>query len=197
MSFFAQSPLPLDPNPRPKKKRRPALSCVTCRDRKLKCDKERPRCGRCVQSGPDQPCVYVETPARHSLPAYQHQLDAPPPNYNHPPLRSFRQFGQSRSPVDAASTARDQNPQPETPNLESRLARLEKILVQAVNQSTLDLPSASLTNHGSPVSKLPPVNPNEQEESLVYPGSYRGYGLTHPAMLVCKVVLPDLQCLRH
>lgn len=46
-----------DINPTPKKRRRPALACVECRRRKVKCDRNLP-CRRCVQNSAD--CTYVE-----------------------------------------------------------------------------------------------------------------------------------------
>ena len=39
---------------------RPIKSCLTCRDRKKRCDKGRPVCGNCVQNpDPNKPCVYA------------------------------------------------------------------------------------------------------------------------------------------
>ncbi|EKG16455.1 hypothetical protein MPH_06231 [Macrophomina phaseolina MS6] len=203
MTSNSNAPFPPDLNPRPKKKRRPALSCVTCRDRKLKCDKERPRCGRCVHTGPDQPCVYIENQGRAG-----YQAEARPHDYMHSAAaRSVRQIHHNpqtaRSPFDATTTAShgSSNPQAENPNLESRLARLEKILVQAVNQSALDKeaveyaigsPADASAQNGSPedtplvVPKLPPMQRSD-EDFMNYPGSYRGYGLTHPAMLLAEM----------
>ncbi|KAL1618968.1 hypothetical protein SLS56_010339 [Neofusicoccum ribis] len=202
MASFASAPFPPDLNPRPKKKRRPALSCVTCRDRKLKCDKERPRCGRCVQTGPDQPCIYLETPARRPQTTHQQQPwpgGAPPSYVASQPSRAIREF--DPTPASSRSPLEDATRPSEPPNLESRLARLEKILVQAIDQSAIgtlydDAAAAKATPplDASPpeipagVPKLPPVHRSEHEEILVYPGSYRGYGLSHPAMLVCKFV---------
>lgn len=208
MTSPSNAPFPPDLNPRPKKKRRPALSCVTCRDRKLKCDKERPRCGRCVQTGPEQPCIYIENQGR-GPPAGYAQREAQHHDYIHSAAaRSVRQIDQNpqttRSPLDATATSNDGTQHAEAPDLESRLARLEKILVQAVNQSALDKdaveyaiasPLDTSTQNGSPqdvppvVPKLPPML-RFDEDFMNYPGSYRGYGLTHPAMLVCKVVRP-------
>jgi hypothetical protein len=49
--------------PEPRKRRRPPLSCVQCRRRKVKCDRNLP-CNRCIQSK-DTLCVYdPETPTR-------------------------------------------------------------------------------------------------------------------------------------
>ncbi|KAK7726291.1 hypothetical protein SLS57_003377 [Botryosphaeria dothidea] len=205
MTSPSNAPFPPDLNPRPKKKRRPALSCVTCRDRKLKCDKERPRCGRCVQTGPEQPCIYIENQGR-GPPAGYAQREAQHHDYIHSAAaRSVRQIDQNpqttRSPLDATATSNDGTQHAEAPDLESRLARLEKILVQAVNQSALDKdaveyaiasPLDTSTQNGSPqdvppvVPKLPPML-RFDEDFMNYPGSYRGYGLTHPAMLVCKL----------
>lgn len=43
-----------------KKRRRPALSCVPCHQRKLKCDREFPACERCKKNGRAQECLYRE-----------------------------------------------------------------------------------------------------------------------------------------
>lgn len=36
-----------------------ALACVSCRSRKLKCDRQGPKCGRCSKANAD--CVYPES----------------------------------------------------------------------------------------------------------------------------------------
>ncbi|OJD29721.1 c6 transcription factor [Diplodia corticola] len=214
MDSLPSGPLPPDLNPRPKKKRRPALSCVTCRDRKLKCDKERPRCGRCVQTSPDQPCIYLETHSRAASQAYQQRVapdESQPSAYNHSaPARSIRQFDElprsTRSPLGATRSLLPANGSPRIgtpPDLESRLARLEKILVQAVNQSVIpnpydDSPATSPAQDPAPndpapndpapiIPELPPAHRLDDEDAVVYPGSYRGYGLTHPAMLFTEM----------
>ncbi|KIY03028.1 uncharacterized protein Z520_01494 [Fonsecaea multimorphosa CBS 102226] len=43
-----------------KKRRRPALSCLPCHRRKLKCGREFPACERCRKSGRPEDCVYPE-----------------------------------------------------------------------------------------------------------------------------------------
>lgn len=43
-----------------KKRRRPALSCVSCHQRKLKCDREFPACERCKKNNRSQECTYRE-----------------------------------------------------------------------------------------------------------------------------------------
>jgi hypothetical protein len=42
----------------PRKRRRPPLSCVLCRRRKVKCDRNRPSCGQCTQSKSSATCSY-------------------------------------------------------------------------------------------------------------------------------------------
>ncbi|TAQ85283.1 hypothetical protein B7494_g6386 [Chlorociboria aeruginascens] len=50
--------------PAPRKRRRPALSCVQCRRRKIKCDRLFP-CSHCLQSKDSaNSCTYVELPGR-------------------------------------------------------------------------------------------------------------------------------------
>lgn len=54
--------------PTPRKRRRPALSCVQCRRRKIKCDRNFP-CGQCEQSKSATACFYspddAPSPAVH------------------------------------------------------------------------------------------------------------------------------------
>ena len=57
----------------PRKRRRPALSCVECRKRKIKCDRNRP-CGPCVQARSPS-CTFTEDAAR--LPTVVHTLHEP------------------------------------------------------------------------------------------------------------------------
>ncbi|PYI21641.1 hypothetical protein BO99DRAFT_327493 [Aspergillus violaceofuscus CBS 115571] len=44
------------------KKRRPPLACIQCYQRKLKCGKEFPSCGRCVKAGIADECTYRGQP---------------------------------------------------------------------------------------------------------------------------------------
>ena len=46
-----------DPAEPPRKRRRPAVSCVQCRKRKIKCDRSMP-CSNCVKATPPQDCNY-------------------------------------------------------------------------------------------------------------------------------------------
>lgn len=46
----------MEANGPPKKKRRTPLSCVTCRQKKVKCDRTKPKCLRCINSNCE--CVY-------------------------------------------------------------------------------------------------------------------------------------------
>lgn len=41
-----------------------ALSCVSCRSRKLKCDRTKPACGRCTKLKGE--CVYPEARRKHT-----------------------------------------------------------------------------------------------------------------------------------
>ncbi|KAK6592897.1 C6 zinc finger domain-containing protein [Botrytis cinerea] len=52
------------PPPQPRKRRRPALSCIQCRRRKIKCDRNMP-CGQCISSKTSE-CQYSSDPAPHS-----------------------------------------------------------------------------------------------------------------------------------
>ena len=52
------------PPPQPRKRRRPALSCIQCRRRKIKCDRNMP-CGQCISSKTSE-CQYSSDPAPQS-----------------------------------------------------------------------------------------------------------------------------------
>lgn len=44
------------------RRRRPPISCLNCRRRKVKCDRQKPSCGGCVKNGVGHLCEYVEPP---------------------------------------------------------------------------------------------------------------------------------------
>jgi hypothetical protein len=52
--------------PKIKITRRPALSCVPCRSKKIKCDRIRPSCNRCRRSDNPFQCSYVDNPRAQS-----------------------------------------------------------------------------------------------------------------------------------
>lgn len=66
----------------PLRRRRPPLSCVTCRRRKLKCDRCNP-CGQCVRSKTTDECVFtgaepstnrqMSPPASRPMPSVAHE----------------------------------------------------------------------------------------------------------------------------
>ncbi|KAK0738161.1 hypothetical protein B0T18DRAFT_450187 [Schizothecium vesticola] len=61
----------------PRKRRRPAMSCIQCRKRKIKCDRSMP-CSNCTKHTPPQECDYYGPPHQP-----QHPQQATPP---HPPV---------------------------------------------------------------------------------------------------------------
>lgn len=50
----------------PQRRRRPALSCVQCRRRKIRCDQKRPSCSQCERSK-DILCIYKPIPPSAAL----------------------------------------------------------------------------------------------------------------------------------
>jgi len=52
---------------RAKKRRRPALACLPCHRRKLKCGREFPACERCRRRGHPHDCIYREVALRTSV----------------------------------------------------------------------------------------------------------------------------------
>lgn len=80
------------------KRRRPALSCIPCRLRKLKCDRRMP-CSRCVKSS-NAVCSYEEQHSRsHAHASIANIL----PNYSSAALPSYQEHGTSvsREPIDS------------------------------------------------------------------------------------------------
>ncbi|KAI9727840.1 MAG: hypothetical protein M1834_007886 [Cirrosporium novae-zelandiae] len=49
-----------------RKRRRVALSCAPCRNRKLKCDRGVPSCERCIKSGYPEDCIYSNNIPEHT-----------------------------------------------------------------------------------------------------------------------------------
>ncbi|KAL2219687.1 hypothetical protein M432DRAFT_545856 [Thermoascus aurantiacus ATCC 26904] len=49
-----------DPKVPARKRRRPALSCAQCRNRKVKCDRKFPSCDRCIRIGQAHACSYSD-----------------------------------------------------------------------------------------------------------------------------------------
>ena len=45
-----------------KRRKRAPLSCLQCKRRKVKCDKDRPACGGCVKNGVGHLCEFVDPP---------------------------------------------------------------------------------------------------------------------------------------
>lgn len=60
------SPTNSEKPPMKRTRRRPALSCMECRERKIKCDRNRP-CDRCTKSGLPN-CTYTSNPRTGSRP---------------------------------------------------------------------------------------------------------------------------------
>lgn len=54
--------------------RRTRQACVTCRDRKVKCDRAQPNCGRCIRL--NEPCSYDTFPAGANLSRQVQDLQA-------------------------------------------------------------------------------------------------------------------------
>lgn len=66
--------------PKVKITRRPALSCVPCRSKKIKCDRVRPTCSRCQRSDKPFQCSYVNNAGAH--PARRTNIILPGNNVN-------------------------------------------------------------------------------------------------------------------
>ncbi|KXJ91174.1 fungal-specific transcription factor domain-domain-containing protein [Microdochium bolleyi] len=130
---------PVDNTPRKIQKRnRPPVSCLLCRTRKVKCNRQQP-CERCVKSGEASFCEYAPRAQRK-----------PKGSLDHPAVRtsSASAAGADRHGADSASR----------PLLQVRLQKLEDLvhgLVQAPPQQQQPPPSLPFTGSGSTTGSAP------------------------------------------
>ncbi|GAK62167.1 uncharacterized protein PAN0_001d0365 [Moesziomyces antarcticus] len=127
-----QQPQPQSDAARPpvKRRNRKAVSCVSCREKKIKCDRVVP-CNQCVKRGEQDQCRIEQKPKIvHNHP--------PAPSASHPPIDPLSPGSAAYSQFSAAiSTAKDQvnaaqatgSPPPaEVEAIKARLAQVEALL---------------------------------------------------------------------
>ena len=122
-----------------RKRKRLATVCLTCRTRKLKCDKEYPACGRCKKSGKPEQCMYDEAAVRE----LHHGADEETPGrtvsdghiYIHPDLgsRIANLSTRTNSQSIGFSALASQS-------LEDRIISLERLMLQRAQTPSLQSP---------------------------------------------------------
>ena len=149
----AQQQQPEGARPPPKRRNRKAVSCVSCREKKIKCDRVVP-CNQCIKRGEQHQCRIEQKPKIVHDHAHSHHVS---PNYSQsnyvdplsPGSAAYSQFSA------AISTAKDQvnaaqstgSPPPaEVEAIKARLAQVEALLA-----GQMPLSSANALAPASPV----------------------------------------------
>ncbi|KAF1953148.1 hypothetical protein CC80DRAFT_150507 [Byssothecium circinans] len=183
----------MDTNPETsskKRKQRAILSCVICRKRKLKCDRELP-CNRCINGAIAGQCAYGndlhfgedESTDTHEL--KRQRKDSNRPRYTSPTQVNQQQKTIPDRPGDPLHTS-EESSQNAVKRLEQRVATLE-ILLDSLQSKDDD--------HAQPiVASEPAVEDNFTVSAGLFKGrNYRTfyYGPTNPMLVVAH--FPDLQ----
>lgn len=120
----------LGPSPEGSRKRkRKTYSCVDCRRRKLKCDREQP-CARCIKEGHAQTCVFN---ADNSMDWHTSEMEEPDPVFRRYVAQSSRRTSilQTEEPVDRSAATNGSETfsalKQKIEYLESRIATLESL----------------------------------------------------------------------
>jgi hypothetical protein len=167
----------------PRKRRRPALSCVECRRRKIKCDRRMP-CSHCMQLKSTL-CTYPET---HSNVVNRRNIPKPSPN----PLSVNRHLASPGGNGSTYSDAQpfDRSPLPNLPSLPilPRLTESSQSERESWNPtptgSTSDSPSEknvqNLVDHSRNLKQPPPssgpLNQHTDEVMSVLGVNFSSFG---------------------
>lgn len=112
----------------PPRRRRPPLSCITCRRRKLKCDRCCP-CAQCIKSKIPNECSYVMNPTRYDASLPEGPEDNVPAGTAAPvagrSMNSGLHVFDSRHRVSKASSRQD-----ELQDLRGRVKALENAIIK-------------------------------------------------------------------
>lgn len=127
MSLTSPNPIP---SIVPKKRPRPVKSCLTCRSKKLKCDREQP-CSQCVKNKHPERCVFDERAGGLADPPERAIVRNKRPNIHTSTGVNGDLSSRPSTIADGASPA-DENGQPFSDNaigdLRSRIRRLESLV---------------------------------------------------------------------
>ena len=139
-----------------RKRKRDVLSCLDCRRRKLKCNREYPACSRCVKGGNASSCTYQNFPG--SVDGHQEEADGSPaedgralkkPRVLNDAPRTNGVISTSNHGILANSAQRDNVFSAQSnviKSLEHRLATLEGMLSQTSAIRNLDTSRSNVTS---------------------------------------------------
>ena len=171
----------------PVKRRRVALSCVDCRKRKLKCDREYPSCGRCRESRYPDRCTYDADAAEEN--SIQHS-----PTITLPPLDSAMASTDRLAPLNGYAVHPQQKSHATTTvakqahieQLEHRIIGLERL----IDRGRLPLQSSNAydLSTSSPLDDAP--TSITDTEYMMFKGKNcrtSFYGASHPESYLWQV----------
>ena len=181
----------------PAKRRRIALSCIDCRKRKLKCDREYPSCGRCRENGHSARCTYDpdavdEVFSRRSPVVQQSSESILPParlaianNIVH--YQQQQPDGVLAHPEGSQSSAAAMQSRIE--QLENRIIGLERLMTASHHsEPPSDTHGASMFHSNGNASQQRP-----RKEWMVFKGKHCKtgfYGASHPQSYLSQVRYP-------
>jgi hypothetical protein len=126
----------------PQKRPRPVKSCLSCRTRKLKCDREQP-CSQCVKNRRPEHCFYDERAGSLG----QASEPIPAESSSEGQARTKEGISQSRDPSSVAN---------EVTELRVQVAKLEN-LIQRMDNSQTDSTAMPFVPHTIQSNHLQPV----------------------------------------
>ncbi|EST06430.1 Zn(2)-C6 fungal-type DNA-binding domain protein [Kalmanozyma brasiliensis GHG001] len=126
--------------PPPKRRNRKAVSCVSCREKKIKCDRVVP-CNQCIKRGEQDQCRIEQKPKIVHDHSHQHAPTHPPSYIDplSPGSAAYSQFSAAistaRSQVNAAQSS-SSPPPAEVEAIKARLAQVEALLAGQIPLSS-------------------------------------------------------------
>ncbi|KLJ12492.1 hypothetical protein EMPG_12485 [Blastomyces silverae] len=201
-----------------RKRRRPAVSCVLCRRRKIRCNRQTP-CSNCVRSK-NSSCIYgndlADTPRRNLAPA----LKAQQPNHSAPAIECSGFGSGSMSPgrpvpsIVNSSTTPSTTPSrlsQEVDYLKNRVRQLEERLSQVTEKaarspgststSTINIETTSSSlagtfsvhNESRPSGETPAINRGVLHKTRLFGQSHWGNGAVQILRELFEIIEPHIQ----
>lgn len=170
--IFKMSPVSDESHPDRRKRRRKALSCLECRRRKVKCDRNVPRCNRCLETGDAVNCVYTSV-AQNLRDHEDGESQASGEENDHLRGRNFN-GGTLNTPASTATASHDaaedvsfslREQARKIAQLESRLASLESPQLQ-VSDHVQPRVVAGIKRKNN--SKSPDRNSRDKPQEIVF-----------------------------
>jgi hypothetical protein len=182
-----------------RKRKRDVLSCLDCRRRKLRCDRNQPACGRCVKGGSANSCTYKNF--RGSADGNHDEQDASAEEDIRAPKRS-RGLQDGHPTNDSASINREAVPGYYSlsstafssqsniiKSLEHRLAALESVLSQTRTTGNFQVEGS---RSAAARASRPDARRVVEEETHLFKGKgvqTQFYGPSNPTSLLAHVRL--------